>query len=69
MTNSRFVFGLSMLVTACISSQSVDAQRELGRSIAWYSTWDSGLAAAQQSGRPILLVSAAPHCHQVPGMW
>jgi hypothetical protein len=37
--------------------------------IAWFATWESGLREAQRSGRPILLVSAAPHCAGVPGVW
>ena len=37
--------------------------------IAWFGTWEGGLAEAQRSGKPIMLVSAAPHCHQVPGVW
>jgi hypothetical protein len=38
-------------------------------SIAWFGTWESGLAEAERTGRPILLMSAAPQCHGVPGMW
>jgi hypothetical protein len=37
--------------------------------IAWYGTWESGLREAKRSQRPILLVSAAPHCHRVSGLW
>jgi hypothetical protein len=37
--------------------------------IQWYSMWHSGVREAAQSHRPILLVSAAPHCAGVPGMW
>jgi len=37
--------------------------------IAWFGTWKSGLAEAERTGRPILLMSAAPQCHGVPGMW
>lgn len=37
--------------------------------IAWHGTWNGTLAAAKASGRPILLVFAAPHCGLVPGMW
>ena len=37
--------------------------------IAWYGTLKSGLAAAKAANRPILLVSAAPHCLGVPGIW
>jgi hypothetical protein len=27
------------------------------------------LRAARESGKPILLVSAAPHCAGIPGIW
>ncbi len=37
--------------------------------IQWFSTWDSGLKEARRSGRPILLVAAAPHCGGVSGVW
>lgn len=37
--------------------------------IAWHGTWKDGLAAAKAARRPILLVSAAPHCKQIPGIW
>ena len=37
--------------------------------IAWYGTLTSGLMAAKDTNRPILLVSAAPHCHGVSGIW
>jgi hypothetical protein len=37
--------------------------------IQWFATWESGLREAKRTGRPILLVSAAPHCAGVPGVW
>ena len=40
-----------------------------GDRIAWYGTWEAGLAEAKRTNRAILLVSAAPHCHNVPGIW
>jgi hypothetical protein len=40
-----------------------------GDRIAWFGTWEAGLAEAQRTQRPIFLVSAAPHCHNVPGIW
>jgi hypothetical protein len=42
---------------------------EVPSAIAWYGTLEGGLAAAQKSGRPILLLSAAPHCHGISGIW
>ncbi|MBY0515209.1 MAG: thioredoxin family protein [Gemmataceae bacterium] len=38
-------------------------------SIQWYATLDRGLAEAKRTGKPILFVSAAPHCAGVSGMW
>lgn len=37
--------------------------------IAWYADWDTGLAEARRTNRPILLIAAAPHCHHVSGIW
>ena len=37
--------------------------------IAWFGKWDDALAEAQRTGKPILLMSAAPQCTGVPGMW
>ena len=37
--------------------------------IAWHGTWVGALEAARVTGRPILLVFAAPHCGLVPGIW
>jgi hypothetical protein len=37
--------------------------------IQWFATWESGLCEAQRTAKPILLVSAAPHCAGVSGIW
>ena len=37
--------------------------------IAWFATLSRGLAEAKRTGKPILFVSAAPHCAGVSGMW
>lgn len=37
--------------------------------IQWYASWEMGLRQARSSGRPILLIAAAPHCHNVSGIW
>jgi hypothetical protein len=37
--------------------------------IQWFATWNAGLAEAKRTGKPILLVSAAPHCAGVSGIW
>ena len=38
-------------------------------SIQWFATLERGMAEAKRTGRPILFVSAAPHCAGVSGMW
>ena len=40
-----------------------------GAIIQWYATLDRGLAEAKRTGKPIMLVSGAPHCAGVSGMW
>ena len=37
--------------------------------IQWFATWDAGRAEANRTVKPILLVSAAPHCAGVSGIW
>jgi Spy/CpxP family protein refolding chaperone len=37
--------------------------------IQWFTTWKHGKAEAARTGRPILLLSAAPHCAGVSGIW
>ena len=37
--------------------------------IAWHGTWKGGLIEAQRTGQPIMLISAVPQCHSVPGVW
>ena len=40
-----------------------------GERIAWYGTLEAARAEAKRTGKPILLVSAAPHCGTTPGVW
>lgn len=40
-----------------------------GERIVWYGTLKQGRAVAAQTERPILLISAAPSCREVPGVW
>ena len=37
--------------------------------IQWFSTLRSGLDEAKRTGKPILFISAAPHCAGVSGIW
>ena len=37
--------------------------------VAWYTTWDSGLAEAKRSNRPIFFMSAAAQCSGVSGVF
>ncbi|MDP6929764.1 MAG: hypothetical protein QF412_08695 [Planctomycetota bacterium] len=42
---------------------------KLEHRIAWYGTVESALAAVERTGRPLLVMSAQPHCHGTPGIW
>ena len=48
---------------------SANADDSTDAKIQWFSTWQQGLAEADKTGRPILLVAAAPQCQGVPGVW
>ena len=48
---------------------SVKAIKDKAKKIAWHGTWKGGLVEAKRTGKPIMLVSAAPQCHSVPGVW
>ena len=37
--------------------------------IAWYTTWETGVAEARRSGRPILFMAAATQCSGVSGVY
>ena len=60
----RYCVSLFLLLTASVSSAFEPPPR-----IAWYGQLADGLAEAERTGRPILLVSGAPQCHGVPGIW
>ena len=47
---------------------NVRADKPVG-GIQWFATLESARAEAKRTGRPILLVSAAPHCSGVSGIW
>ena len=59
------------LLALCLSPMSSrgDDKKTEKQGIAWYGSWKQGLAIAKKNKRPILLVAAAPHCHQVSGLW
>lgn len=41
----------------------------VGERIVWYGSLKQGQAIAAETERPILLISAAPSCRGVPGVW
>ena len=48
---------------------SLPASKQVLPGIAWFGVLQDGLKQARQTGKPILLISAAPQCSGVPGMW
>lgn len=55
---------------ACASALPVVAEESETRSgIAWFGTWERGARVAKATGRPVLLISAAPQCHGISGLW
>jgi hypothetical protein len=46
-----------------------DGEQVRAGGIQWFTTWEAGKAEAERAGRPILFVSATPHCAGVSGIW
>lgn len=59
----------SLLTTLALWTVALNAEENPPPRIAWYGDLQQGLAEANRSDRPILLVSGAPHCLGVPGVW
>ncbi len=62
------IFRVSLCTTLLVMA-SLATDAEPAARIAWYGQLADGLAEAPRTGRPILLVSGAPQCHGVPGVW
>jgi len=68
------LFGLTVItaigwiISATTGAQSVQLAKT-DAIIPYYATLERGLAEAKRTGKPILFVSAAPHCAGVSGMW
>lgn len=59
----------TLLFMSLVLTCSIGQAAEVVPKIAWFGTLKSGLAEARETGKPILFVSAAPHCLGVPGEW
>ena len=69
---TAIVGSLALAATAASQGPRPGITQDWGKveqRIAWFGTWEAATAAAAATDRPILLVFAAPHCSQVPGMW
>ena len=59
----------STVLLATTVFASAGAQEKVQPRIAWFGQLDDALAESQRTGRPILLVSGAPQCLGVAGIW
>lgn len=58
-----------LLLLLALSPGLSSAVAETPRRVAWFGTVKQGLAVARATNRPILLISAAPHCRGISGIW
>jgi hypothetical protein len=61
--------GVCVLLAAGAHAQERAPRPAPPAAIQWFAAWDDGLREAKRTRRPILLVAAAPHCHEVSGLW
>ena len=64
-------FAASIPLSASQESHALGTLQEaaLPERIVWYTDWGQALEQAGRSGRPLFLMSGAPRCHDVPGLW
>ena len=62
----RAILGAALGLVAMGAAHAADAPKG---GIAWYGRWEEARKEARRLNRPILLVSAAPHCTNVSGIW
>ncbi len=67
--STLFLFCLTLSPPAWAVQEEETPATASPSSIAWYGTWEQGLAEAKRLELPILLHSAAPRCGGVPGLW
>ena len=73
------LFSAAVLVTTTVlaSAQGGPRPNDLGASpqpvgdagVAWYTTWDTALAEAKRSNRPIFFMAAAATCSGISGVF
>ena len=64
MKRSLLYLSLLLMTVGTVSAEENPTQR-----IAWHGNLEAGLALAKQTNRPVFLVSGAPACLGVPGIW
>ena len=52
-----------------LQAVEVNPQAVGAEGVAWYTTWETGLAEAKRSNRPIFFMSAAAQCTGVSGVF
>ena len=65
----RYGMCLIPLLSLLVGATPVDAEENPAVRIVWHANHEKGLALAKQTNRPIFLVSGAPACLGVPGIW
>ena len=73
----KFVFSLILASSAFVFSQGGTRPSDIGASpqevgeagIMWYTTWETALAEAERSQRPIFFMAAAATCNGISGVF
>lgn len=65
----RFGMCLMPLLSLLAGAPQIEAEENPAVRIVWHANLEKGLALARQTNRPVFLVSGAPACLGVPGVW
>jgi hypothetical protein len=61
--------GVRIFALLCAFLWSVPSVMAAAEGIGWIPSWDQAFAQAKATNKPIMLVSGAPQCGGVPGVW
>ena len=59
----------TLIALAFFAALRPAAAEEPAPHVQWYSTWAQAKAEAARLDRPLLLISAAPQCRGISGIW
>lgn len=63
----RYLLPGALALLMAVPAMAGESDKDPG--IQWFGTLEGGLNEAKRTGKPILLMSGAPQCRTISGLW